>query len=144
VIAVSLLLTIGCGSLWNQLNQSGLEQDVRYLLIQNGFDPVALDCAMIETTRDGFCLIDTPPKGLEGVVDGLRLKHVETSELITAASDRGCRRDAAFSGPNVRLFQSSRRAPELRRPDGGAFEFLVLFEAPGTGAACVQVSYAYG
>ncbi len=144
-VVLALSVSLGCGSLWNRLNQSGLEQDVRSLLAKHGFEPTLLECGLIGTTRDGYCFVTTEEGDWDVVVNGLRLEQVEESEFTAATGEHACRSHSTiFSAAQVRLFQSKRRAPELRLPDGGAFEFLVLYEDLTTGFACVEVSYAYG
>jgi len=147
-IALACLLLVGCDSLWNSVNRSGLETDMREILKAAAVVPSHLDCTMVGSTRDGSCSLRMSPSEVESVIRALALENISPSSetpsplaRLVARGDPGC--VVGDSAP-LEAFGIAGRPPVLRLPSGSAFEYLILTFSTSTGQACVHVSYAYG
>lgn len=137
----------GCRQVWDRA--SGLEPAVRDLLARAVASDTPLDCRMIGTSRTGACEAFIQGDTVERLIEQLKLTQVFPDQPedyeYQRWSDGGTDSCAAkYSGPDMKIYKSKRRTPELRLEDGAAFEYFLLFYNPGAKAACIQVSFAYG
>jgi hypothetical protein len=144
-VPILLLLAVGlagCDVMWNWLNRDELRRDVVGLLERHGVAPRDPACSMVGTTRTGTCRLRLECGRIPGLVEGLRLAEAARGDPAIDAWERegGCR---SIAGP-TKLYRSGRRPAELRLPSGSAFEYLLLYQIPGSDQVCIQVSYAYG
>lgn len=147
-LALACVLLVGCDSLWNAVNRSGLEDDVRALLKTAAVVPTHLECNTVGSAREGSCSLRMSASEVESVIRVLALENISPSSAtpsplarIVARGAPGCV-DGAFA--SLEAFGIAGRPSVLRLSGGSAFEFLVLTFNKSTGRACVLVSYAYG
>jgi hypothetical protein len=144
-LAVGLLALGGCETAWDWANRDALARDVEELLQRHGVTARDPSCRMVGTSRTGACLLRVRPDAIPGLLSGLALRPAAPDDVASRAwgAERGCRAFERFQAA-APAFRSERRAPELRLPNGGAFEYLLLFPRAESDEVCVQVSYAYG
>lgn len=142
------LLLVGCGPLWNALNRSGLESDVRDILNRAAVGPQQLDCRMVGTTRDAPCSLRMTPSEAASVIRTLELERIDSASdgptplaRVVAHADPSC---LAKTSTAAAVFAIAGRTDSLRLPSGSAFDYLLLTINASTGQTCLQVSYAYG
>ncbi len=153
LLSFSLFFVIcSCDLAWNLANRGSLKNDIQELFERYGVllsDPV---CDMIGTTRSGTCQFRASSVEIASLVLGLNLKEVETGEQLDVdlsikipESKVGCLACRSFKEVRrMKVFQSERRAKELRLKSGRAFEYFIVFRDLDSDKVCVQVSYAYG
>jgi hypothetical protein len=145
---MACLMLTGCAPLWNAVNRSGLESDVRQLLKTAAVVPQHLYCRMLDSKRDASCTLQLSPSETASVIRALALKSIHSlsdppTSLARLNADAGpsC---VAGSASELASFGIAGRPNSLRLPSGSAFEYLLLFSNESTGQACIQVSYSYG
>lgn len=149
VIGLTLL---ACNFLWNSANRVPLESDVKEVLAPATTARLDLKCALIETTRSGYCLFEANEKQIEGIAAGLDLEYrlasfenKETIPPVVSEGKLGCLDENVFSQVDgLPAYYIGGRPDQLSLTSGGQFEYLLLLFNPETGQACTQVSYAYG
>jgi len=148
VIMSSLLLA--CSSLWNFANRNSLESDISEIIDPANTAHLELKCAMVSSTRTGYCLYDTQTESIEQLAVRLKLERNENlldQETLSpvAPGGEGCLApDIVGNADDVSAYSFFGRHEQLSLSNGGQFDSLLLIFNPTTGQACVQVSYAYG
>jgi hypothetical protein len=146
--ALTCLLLMGCESLWNAVNRSALESDIRAILKPAGVVPQQLECRMVDSTRDASCSVSLTHAETDSVIRALALESVPSSADVPSPLT-GL---VAHAGPSCAVgepislatYGLSGRPKSLRLPSGSAFAYVLLTVNKSTGQTCLQVSYAYG
>lgn len=147
-----ICLTAACGQIWSRSTATALERDLATLFGAPGLSDTAPSCAVLGTTRTGFCVYEGTQAELASISARLELKPftVESdgsgSSVGPAAEvDAGCLAQPGFENPRRLVsYESERRSETIRLENGTAFEYVLMFFEPVAGAICVQASYAYG
>jgi hypothetical protein len=145
-------LAAACGQIWSRSTALSLERDLATLLGTPGLSDSAPNCAVLGTTRTGFCVYEATEAELSSIIDQLALQPftVEadgSGSSVGPASEvsAGCLAQPGFENPRrVVGFESARRAETIRLEEGVAFEYLLVFFEPVGGGICIQASYSYG
>ncbi len=151
VLGACFILLASCSGLWNAANRSSLETDVAQVL---SIDPaeVSMQCAMVDTTRTGYCVLPADETQVDAWARSLglsprraSLSDGESVPPLASEGPVGCL-DAGRSGAveGQPAYWIGARPTSLALGSGGQFEYLLLIFDPAAAQACVQVSYAYG
>ena len=149
VIGLTLL---ACNFLWNSANRVPLKSDVNEVLDPANTTDLDLTCALIDTTRSGYCLFKADEGQIEEIAARLELdyrvvSYEENSTIPPLVSEGkvGCLDEIVFGmADGLLAYYLAGRPGQLSLAGGGQFEYLLLLFNPETGQACTQVSYAYG
>lgn len=152
VITALSFLAGACGQIWSRSTALSLERDLATLLGPPGLSDTAPNCAVLGTTRTGFCVYEATETELSSIVAQLDLLPITVDADGSGSSvgpagevSAGCLAQPGFENPRrVVGFESARRAEVLRLENGLAFEYLLVFFEPVGGGICIQASYAYG
>ena len=151
LVVTGALSLSSCERVWNAVNRSALEEDVRSLLTTRAIEQnVPVTCSMVGATRDGVCGLEMAWSEIAFVVEQLNLVVLDPADPQHLAylnqlqgSSTSCLQpddDAESSKAWVALG----RPPELRLESGAAFEFLLVIYRQSESRACFLMSYAYG
>ncbi len=149
--AIGLTL-LACNFLWNSANRVPLKSDVNEVLDPANTSGLDLTCAMIDTTRSGYCLFMADEGKIEEIAARLELDYRvasfdkdDTIPPLVLDGKVGCLDENVFGiADGLPAFYIAGRPGQLSLAGGGQFEYLLLLFNPETGQACTQVSYAYG
>ena len=147
-----VLMNTGCGLIYSRSTSVALERDLSLLYGEPGLTDTAPGCAVIDSTRTGFCIYETSEAEVAQLVDRLGLHSIVLDEngvgsavAPEAEVSSGCLSQSGYENPRrLVVYESERRADALRLEDGTAFEYLMVMFEPVRGGMCIQASYAYG
>ena len=145
-------LAAACGLVWSRSTALSLERDLATLLGTPGLSDSAPNCAVLGTTRTGFCVYEATEAELSSIVAQLDLLPFTVDADGSGSSvgpagevSDGCLAQSGFENPRRLVgFESTRGAETIRLEDGVAFEYLLVFFEPVGGGICIQAAYAYG
>jgi hypothetical protein len=150
-----ILVTLGgtaCGAIYSRSTATALERDLSLLSGVPGFTDPSPICAVIGTTRTGYCLYETSSAEVSSLVERLALHAITldprgsgSTVAPQAEIEEGCLAQPGFENPiPLSVYESERRGETIRLESGTAFEYLLLIYEPVGNVMCIQASYAYG
>jgi hypothetical protein len=111
-----------------------------------------MQCAMIDGTRSGYCVLPADGLKVDDWASLVRLNRrpvamtdVETVPPLASEGPVGCLDTGTFPMVDgMTAYYLGGRPESLALIGGGQFEYMLLIFDPATARACIQVSYAYG
>ena len=142
----------GCSALWSVANRRGLEADLREVLGAYLDVQPEMDCAMVGTTRTGYCLFDAQAESVRDLAEemGMEARAVDLHDPgslppLQVEGRVGCLSAEVFGQvQGLPAYWLGGRPDALALQSGGRFEYLLLVFDPAAGRACALASYAYG